>query len=190
MDIIAGASLARRTVNLPLSVVKTRLWLPCAAPVATPTRSPACSVPEPRAIPLDGAPRAPGALYRLPRQALLDNTMAALPLGIARTAIDTLVEIAAGGKQPAGAGAPLAERTTVQADVARAEALYLSGRSFLYDSVTQSWEAEKAGRELSVREVAVLCLARTHAVQAAVQAVDLTYPCPRMVHLGGETWRA
>ena len=78
--------------------------------------------------------------------------MAALPLGIARTAIDALVEIAAGGKQPAGAGAPLAERTTVQADVARAEALYLSGRSFLYDSVTQSWEAVKAGRELSVCE--------------------------------------
>ena len=101
--------------------------------------------------------------------------MAALPLGIARTAIDTLVEIAAGGKRPAGAGAPLAERTTVQADVARAEALYLSGRSFLYDSVTQAWGAVKAGRELSVREVAVLRLARTHAVQAAVQAVDLMY---------------
>ena len=56
---------------------------------------------------------------------------------------------------------------------ARAEALYLSGRSFLYDSVRQSWEAVQAGRELSVREVAVLRLARTHAVQAAVQAVDL-----------------
>ena len=119
--------------------------------------------------------RAPGPLYRLPRQALLDNTMAALPLGIARTAIDTLVEIAAGGKRPAGAGAPLAERTTVQADVARAEALYLSGRALLYDAVAQSWEAAQAGRELSVREVAVLRLARTHAVQTAVQAVDLMY---------------
>ena len=31
---------------------------------------------------------------------------------------------------------------------------------------------------MSVREVAVLCLARTHAVQAAVQALDLTYTCP------------
>ena len=132
-------------------------------------------VPEARAIPFDAAPRAPGPLYRLPRQALLDNTMAALPLGIARTAIDTLVEIAAGGKRPAGAGVPLAERTTVQADVARAEALYLSGRSFLYDSVRLSWEAVQAGCELSVREVAVLRLARTHAVQAAVQAVDLVY---------------
>jgi indole-3-acetate monooxygenase len=130
-------------------------------------------VPQARAIPFDAAPRAPGALYRLPRQALLDNMMAALPLGIARTAIDTLVE--AGGKRPAGAGAPLAERTTIQADVARAEALYLSGRAFLYDSVAQSWEAAQAGRELSVREVAVLRLGRTHAVQAAVQAVDLMY---------------
>jgi alkylation response protein AidB-like acyl-CoA dehydrogenase len=132
-------------------------------------------VPRARAIPFDATPRAPGPLYRLPRQALLDNTMAALPLGIARTAIDTLLEIAAGGKRPAGAGAPLAERATVQADVARAEALYLSGRALLYDSVAQSWKAAQAGRELSVREMAVLRLARTHAVQAAVQAVDLMY---------------
>jgi alkylation response protein AidB-like acyl-CoA dehydrogenase len=128
-------------------------------------------VPRARAISFDSAPRAPGPLYRLPRQALLDNMMAALPLRIARTAIDSLVEIAAGGKRPAGVGAPLAERTTVQADVARAEPLFLSGRALLYDSVAQSWEAAQAGRELSVREVAVLRLARTH----AVQAVDLMY---------------
>jgi indole-3-acetate monooxygenase len=132
-------------------------------------------VPQARAIPFDAEPRAPGPLYRLPRQALLDNTMAALPLGIARTAIDALVEIAAGGKRPAGAGVPLAERATVQADVARAEALYLSGRAFLYDSVAQSWEAARTGRALPVRDVAVLRLARTYAVQAAVQAVDLMY---------------
>jgi len=132
-------------------------------------------VPQARAIPFNAPPRAPGPLYRLPRQALLDNTMAALPLGIARTAIGTLVETAASGKRPAGAGAPLAERTTIQADVARAETLYFSGRSFLYDSVTQSWEAYRRGRKLSVREVVLLRLARTHAVQAAVQAVDLMY---------------
>src|SRR5579864_9332344 len=59
-------------------------------------------VPQARAIPFDAAPRALGTLYRLPRQALLDNMMAALPLGIARTAIDTLAE--AGGKRLAGAG--------------------------------------------------------------------------------------
>jgi hypothetical protein len=54
--------------------------------------------------------------------------------------------------------------------------VYLAGRAFLYDSVAQSWEAAQAGRALSVREVAVLRLARTHAVHAAVQAVDLMFP--------------
>jgi alkylation response protein AidB-like acyl-CoA dehydrogenase len=70
---------------------------------------------------------------------------------------------------------PLAERTTIWADVARAEAHYLAGRALLYDSVAQSWDTTQAGGELSVREVAVLRLARTHAVEAAVRAVDLMY---------------
>ncbi len=131
-------------------------------------------VPTARTFPLDAAPRVPGALYRLPRQALLDNAMAALPLGIARTAIDTLVELA-GGKRPAFATAPLAERATIQAAVGRAEALYQSGRAFLYDSIAASWDAVQAGRDLSVHELAMLRLGRTHAVQAAVQAVDLMY---------------
>src|SRR5262249_31550685 len=93
----------------------------------------------------------------------------------ARTAIDTLVEIAAGGKRPAGAGVPLAERTTVHADVARAEALYLSGRAFLYDAVAQSWEAAQAGRGLAGREGGGQRRAPPPAVQTAVQAVDLMY---------------
>jgi hypothetical protein len=38
-------------------------------------------VPTERACAFDGAPRVPGLLYRLPRQALLDNAMAVIPLG-------------------------------------------------------------------------------------------------------------
>ena len=38
MDIIAGASLARRTVNLPLLVVKTRLWLGAPLRLQAPER--------------------------------------------------------------------------------------------------------------------------------------------------------
>jgi alkylation response protein AidB-like acyl-CoA dehydrogenase len=70
---------------------------------------------------------------------------------------------------------PLAERTTIQADVGRAEALWRSARAFLYDTVAAAWDAVRAGRELPVRELALLRLARTHAVQAAVQAVDLMH---------------
>jgi len=131
-------------------------------------------VPKERTFAFDASPRVPGLLYRLPCQALLDSAMAAIPLGIARTAIDTLIELAA-TKRPARSDQPLAERLTVQAEVGRAEALYRSGRAFLYDSVAEAWAAVQAGREIGVTHLALLRLARTHAVQAAVQAIDLMY---------------
>jgi indole-3-acetate monooxygenase len=81
----------------------------------------------------------------------------------------------ASAKSQARPGRALAERLTIQAEVGRAEALYQSGRAFLYDSVAESWAAVQAGREIEVMQLALLRLARTHAVQAAVQAVDLMY---------------
>ena len=131
-------------------------------------------VPMERTFAFDASSRVPGLLYRLPCQALLDSAMAAIPLGIARTAIDTLIELAA-TKRPARSDQPLAERLTVQAEVGRAEALYRSGRAFLYDSVAEAWVAIQAGCEIGVMHLALLRLARTHAVQAAVQAIDLMY---------------
>jgi alkylation response protein AidB-like acyl-CoA dehydrogenase len=131
-------------------------------------------VPVEHTFAFDAAPRVPGLLYRLPQQALLDNAMAAIPLGIARSAIDSLTELAGGKRQP-GSERPLAERPTIQAEVGRAEALYQSGRAFLYDCVAASWTTVQAGREIGVTELAMLRLARTHAVQAAAQAVDLMY---------------
>ena len=102
--------------------------------------------------------------------------MAAIPLGIARGAIDTLV-VLAGDKRPIASrsATSLAELATIHADVGRAEAEYRASRAFLYQSVEESWEAVQAGRELSVEELALLRLARTHATQAAVAAVDLMY---------------
>ena len=131
-------------------------------------------VPMERTFAFDASSRVPGLLYRLPCQALLDSAMAAIPLGIARNVIDTLIELAA-TKRPARSDQPLAERRTVQAEVGRAEALYCSGRAFLYDSVAEAWAAVQAGREIGVTHLALLRLARTHAVQAAVQAIDLMY---------------
>jgi hypothetical protein len=45
VDIIAGANLARRTVNLPLSIVKIRLWLPGWFVVTRPAASRKNAVP-------------------------------------------------------------------------------------------------------------------------------------------------
>lgn len=131
-------------------------------------------VPSQRVLTFNDAPRVGGLLYRLPCQALLGSAMAAIPLGIARTAIDTLIELAA-TKLSGRSDRPLAERLTIQAEVGRAEAHYRSGRAFLYDSVAETWADVQAGREIDVTQLAMLRLARTHAVQAAVTATDLMY---------------
>ena len=130
-------------------------------------------VPTERACAFDIAPRVPGLLYRLPRQALLDNAMAVIPLGIARTAIDTLMELASAERQ---AG-------SVRWSSGRQSRPKLGGRRPSTDRVARSstiwWLSSgadvQAGREIGVTQLAMLRLARTHAVQAAVQAVDLMY---------------
>lgn len=131
-------------------------------------------VPEARTIRFDAAPRSTGVLYRLPRQALLDNAMAAIPLGLARRAIDSVVELA-GAKRPLGSETPLAERLTIQAETARAEAAYRAARAWLYQSVAEAWELAQAGAEFSAAQLALMRLARTHAVAASVEAVDRMY---------------
>jgi alkylation response protein AidB-like acyl-CoA dehydrogenase len=50
-----------------------------------------------------------------------------------------------------------------------------AGRVFLYDTLRETWEATITGETLSLRHKADIQLAMTHAVQSAVQAVELMY---------------
>jgi alkylation response protein AidB-like acyl-CoA dehydrogenase len=124
-------------------------------------------VPETHVISLDDRPRVDGALYRLPLQALLDSTMAAVGLGIARAAIDAVVSLARDKRS--------ADRPSVQADVGRAEAALRSARAWLYESVEEAWVDVQAGRTATTRQAAILRLARSHCAAAAAHAVDFAY---------------
>jgi indole-3-acetate monooxygenase len=131
-------------------------------------------IPSERVIPIYGPPRLDDLLYRMPQMALLDSAMAAVPLGIARTAIDTFVDLA-GGKKSHGFASTSANRPTIQADVGRAEAVLQAARAWLYRSIEETWNDVQAGREIDARRTALLRLARANAVTASVQAVDLMY---------------
>src|SRR5207237_1442579 len=119
-------------------------------------------------------PQIPGPLYRFPRAALLDCPMACVPLGIARSAITTLVALAP-EKSPTGSQILLRDLPAVQADVARAEALVRSARAFLYESAQEVWELVQAGGTATIEQQALMRLARAQAATAAAQAVDLMY---------------
>jgi alkylation response protein AidB-like acyl-CoA dehydrogenase len=104
--------------------------------------------------------------------------IAAVALGIARGAIEDLVDLA-GAKAPAGAHKPLAERAVVQAEVARAEAGLRSARAFVLQAARDAWEEARAERAVSVEHRLGLRLAATHATEAAAPIVTSMY------HLAG-----
>lgn len=119
----------------------------------------------------------PRPLYQFPQFGLLAMGIAAVAMGLARAAIDELVDIA-GGKKPSGSARPLAARAAAQSEVARAEASLRSARAFYYEAIETAWqEALKGG--LSTDSRRDIRLATTHATHASAEAVD------RMYHLGG-----
>ncbi|MGK4005199.1 acyl-CoA dehydrogenase family protein [Sorangium sp. So ce1036] len=130
-------------------------------------------VPDERSFSFD-EPCLRAPLYRLPPFALLAPAFSAVALGIARGAIDALVELAT-HKAPCGSGALLRDRASAQAAVAQAEAQLRSARLFLLDAVDVAWGDTLAGRPLTLEQRALLRLAATHASTSAAHAVDLMY---------------
>jgi indole-3-acetate monooxygenase len=122
----------------------------------------------------DAKPRQPGTLYALPMITVLSVAIAAVPLGIARTAIDAAVELAR-VKTPYSSSLLLRDKATFQAAVGRAEALWGSARSFLLATVSDLWDEVSSGMAASMRQRALVRLACTQAAQSAAQAVDLMY---------------
>lgn len=119
-------------------------------------------------------------LYRFPQFGLLAMGIAAVSLGLARAAIDELVEIA-GGKRPTGSSRPLAARASTQSDVSEAEALWRSARSFYYESIELAWQSACREGRIGVEHRRDIRLATTHATRSCARAVDLMY------NLGGGT---
>jgi len=113
-----------------------------------------------------------GALWRMPPMSLFFTPMAAVPLGIARSAIDEVVGLAV-QKTPYRSSRRLAERDVVQSMVARAEAALRSARAFLREATEEVWTGTGNGEPASLEQRALVRLAAVNAASAAVHAVDL-----------------
>jgi alkylation response protein AidB-like acyl-CoA dehydrogenase len=103
---------------------------------------------------------------------------AAIPLGIARSAIEALSALAAQKVVRSGPGQAdkgLRDEAYLQSAVARAEALLGSARAYVVDVLHDLWTTLVAGNAPSAAQRARFRLCITHAHIAGVEAVDLMY---------------
>jgi alkylation response protein AidB-like acyl-CoA dehydrogenase len=133
------------------------------------------SVPAERSVSIStDSVREPGPLYSFPVFGLLAIGVAAVALGIARGAIDELRDLAP-RKVATGARRSVAERSSAQAELARAEVLVEASRDHLLARIDASWRGVLAGRPIDLHERARLRLAATHAARSAKDAVDAMF---------------
>lgn len=131
-------------------------------------------VPAARSFSFREPPVEPGPLYAMPTIALFATVLAAVPLGIARHAIDLLTELAE-TKIASRSRQSLSADATMQIALGRAEALLRSARGFLYQTLDEAWQTVGGGQALSIAQRAMLWLASTHAATSAKQAVELVF---------------
>ena len=116
-------------------------------------------------------PTQPGTLYRLPTRSIYSWTVATVPLGMARGAIDEFVRIASFTKRRGDAGS-FAERELVQSQLGQIQAQVSASRAYLRSTMAALLEAVEAGVDLQPARVAFL-LACTSASQAALSAIGV-----------------
>jgi indole-3-acetate monooxygenase len=118
-----------------------------------------------------------GPLYALPN--LLLFKAPAIPLGIARGAIDDFIALASNKpltfKSPSAGKAMLRDETYAQCAVAQAEAMVSSARGFVFEALGDMWNTLLTGDLPSLKQRARGRLATVHASTACTQAVELLY---------------
>jgi indole-3-acetate monooxygenase len=115
---------------------------------------------------LDPTNHRPEPLYQMPPLLLFVAQVVCVSLGIARSALDELTDLAQ-TKVPSLYTTVLADRPVAQVELARAEAALGSARAFLYGTVEDTWKSVCAGDAPAGRQVALGRLAAIHAAEVA-----------------------
>ncbi len=120
-----------------------------------------------------------GSLYRFPLNILFK--FAGVPLGVARTALETLIEA---GPKPsritalAGQGSTprtLRDEEFVQDAVGRASAMIGAARAYAFAVIGELWETLEAGREIAPRQWAEIQTVHTQVFGMCTEAVELLF---------------
>lgn len=125
-------------------------------------------VPEEWTFIRGGASSLDTPLYRYPALSFAAQVLTVVGLGVARAAINEVLNMAAGRKSVTGAP-NLGERVYAQLEVAKTEAELRSARSWFYEAIDEVWQELLAGRKPSDDQISMLRLSTTHAARVSAE---------------------
>ena len=120
-----------------------------------------------------------GAFAAVPLATQLGGGLAAVALGAAGHAIDTLTGLAS-VKVPAGTFAPMRERPLTQMRLAQAAGWLQAGRAYLFDAMEHAWRLGEAEVPFDAPARAAARLASVTAARLAAMATDLVHDAAGM----------
>ena len=115
-----------------------------------------------------------GPLYRMPPIAMFATFIGAVPLGIARHALEEYVELSA-TKVPVLSQAVLADKPTANAALGRARATVSAAHVYVRTALADLWERVQAGHAPTLADRGELWAAATFAGHSALGATELLY---------------
>ena len=113
-------------------------------------------------------------LSSFPNFTLLAAGVSAVGLGVARRALDELVELAQ-GKHPQYSSKTLARNAFTQIELARAEGQLRAARAFLLDELHAAWASAVAGDEVTIAARTGIRLAAAHAARIGASVADVAF---------------
>lgn len=128
-------------------------------------------VPEQWTLIRGGPASLDAAIYRYPSVAFAAQVLAIVGIGIARSALDEVIAMAGSGLSITGAPA-MAERGYIQLEIARAEAMVRSARSFFYETTEELWN-EALNGPANPTTVMLMRLAATNAARCSAEVAKI-----------------
>ncbi|MBR1069801.1 flavin-dependent monooxygenase [Bradyrhizobium liaoningense] len=129
-------------------------------------------VPEQWTLIRGGPVTLDGPIYRYPSVAFAAQAHAIVGIGIARAAIDEVIAMA--GSRASITGAPvMAQRGYVQLEIAKAESMLRSARSFFYEATEELWKQALTG-EVNLSTTMQVRLAATNAARQGAEVCRIS----------------
>lgn len=115
-----------------------------------------------------------GPFFRYPTITIATQVLAVTALGVARAAINTVLDSAK--ERSSATGAPnIGDRSYVQIEMAKAEARIRSARLFFYESIESAWHILEGGDNLDRHSVSMMRLSSTHLSRECAAATRSAY---------------